>query len=185
LAIFPSVDGDKNAWDDLVAAQKGASGALPELIGLGYPSEEVRALARELRPLLPHAHVRVADSIALVLHYATSVCRLAGFDEGRIYDYVKGSVCKTANDADSASDSLTDFLDKMSALHSQSVIGEWNIRVVTTRTGFQGLAVNLASVWAKVDGTYKVPYSRKVIEAQIAKAGGVLQSAQKFYRSEC
>ena len=34
LAIFPSVDGDKNAWDDLVAAQKGASGALPQLIGL-------------------------------------------------------------------------------------------------------------------------------------------------------
>ena len=184
LAIFPSTDGDKNAWDDLVEAQKGASGALPQLIGLGYPSEEIRALAKELRPLLPHAHCRVADSIALVLHYATAVCRLAGFDERRIYDYVVGTVCKTANDADSASDSLTDFLDKISALHSQSVVGEWNIRLVTTRTGFEALAVNMSSVWAKVDGTYKVPYSRKVIEAQIAQAGGVLNSAQKFYRSE-
>ncbi|MCH2247227.1 MAG: hypothetical protein MK111_21800 [Crocosphaera sp.] len=93
-------------------------------------------------------------------------------------------MCKTANDADSASDSLTDFLDKISALHSQSVVGEWNIRLVTTRTGFEGLAVNMSSVWAKVDGTYKVPYSRKVIESQIAQAGGVLKSAQKFYRSE-
>ena len=184
LAIFPSTDGDKNAWDELVEAQKGASGALPELIGLGYPSEEIRALAKDLRPLLPHAHCRVADSIALVLHYATAVCRLAGFDERRIYDYVVGTVCKTANDADSASDSLTDFLDKISALHSQSVVGEWNIRLVTTRTGFEGLAVNMSSVWAKVDGTYKVPYSRKVIESQIAQAGGVLKSAQKFYRSE-
>ncbi len=184
LAIFPSTDGDKNAWDDLVEAQKGASGALPELIGLGYPSEEIRALAKDLRPLLPHAHCRVADSIALVLHYATAVCRLAGFDEQRIIEYVKGTVCKTANDADSASDSLTDFLDKISALHSQSVVGEWNIRLVTTRTGFEGLAVNMSSVWAKVDGTYKVPYSRKVIESQIAQAGGVLKSAQKFYRSE-
>ena len=184
LAIFPSTDGDKNAWDELVEAQKGASGALPQLIGLGYPSEEIRALAKELRPLLPHAHCRVADSIALVLHYATAVCRLAGFDERRIYDYVVGSVCKTANDADSASDSLSDFLDKISALHSQSVVGEWNIRLVTTKTGFEGLAVNMSSVWAKVDGTYKVPYSRKVIESQIAQAGGVLKSAQKFYRSE-
>ena len=42
----------------------------------------------------------------------------------------------------------------------------------------------MSSVWAKVDGTYKVPYSRKVIESQIAQAGGVLKSAQKFYRSE-
>ncbi|MEL4896832.1 hypothetical protein [Crocosphaera sp. Alani8] len=184
LAIFPSTDGDKNAWDDLLEAQKWASGALPELIGLGYPSEEVRALAKELRPLLPHAHARVADSIALVLHYATAVCRLAGFDERRIYDYVVGTVCKTANDADSASDSLTDFIDKISALHSQSVVGEWNIRLITTRSGFEGLAVNMSSVWAKVDGTYKVPYSRKVIESQIAQAGGVLKSAQKFYRSE-
>ncbi len=184
LGIFPSTDGDKNSWDDLVEAQKGASGALPQLIGLGYPSEEIRALAKELRPLLPHAHCRVADSIALVLHYATAVCRLAGFDEQRIMDYVKGTVCKTANDADSASDSLTDFLDKISALHSQSVVGEWNIRLITTRTGFEGLAVNMSSVWAKVDGTYKVPYSRKVIESQIAQAGGVLKSAQKFYRSE-
>ena len=31
---------------------------------------------------------------------------------------------------------------------------------------------------------YKVPYSRKVIESQIAQSGGVLKSAQKFYRSE-
>ncbi|MDJ0731113.1 MAG: hypothetical protein QNJ33_14090 [Crocosphaera sp.] len=184
LAIFPSTDGDKNSWDDLVEAQKGASGALPQLIELGYPSEQIRALAKELRPLLPHAHCRVADSIALVLHYATAVCRLAGFDERRIYDYVVGTVCKTANDADSASDSLTDFLDKISALHSQSVVGEWNIRLITTRSGFEGLAVNMSSVWAKVDGTYKVPYSRKVIESQIAQAGGVLKSAQKFYRSE-
>ncbi len=126
----------------------------------------------------------MADSIALVLHYASAVCRLAGFDEQRIIDYVIGTVCKTANDADSASDSLSDFLDKISALHSQSVVGEWNIRLITTRTGFEGLAVNMSSVWAKVDGTYKVPYSRKVIESQIAQAGGVLKSAQKFYRSE-
>ena len=64
------------------------------------------------------------------------------------------------------------------------MVGEWNIRLITTRTGFEGLAVNMSSVWAKVDGTYKVPYSRKVIESQIAQAGGVLKSAKKFYRSE-
>ncbi len=63
-------------------------------------------------------------------------------------------------------------------------MGEWNVRVVTTRQGFEALAVNMPSAWAKLDGIFKVPYSRRVIEAQIAKAGGVLNSAQKFYRSE-
>jgi hypothetical protein len=184
VATFASTDGDSMAWDELVEAQKGASGALPQLIALGYPAAEVRKLSTELRSHLPHAHVRVADSIALVLWYASAVCRLAGFDEGRIKRYAIANLCKLANDTDSASDSLTDFLDKLSALHSQSLVGEWDCRVVKTREGFEALALNMPSVWGKIDKVYNPPYSRRLIESQIAASGGVLKSVQKFFRSE-
>ncbi|NJO94381.1 MAG: hypothetical protein HC820_08685 [Hydrococcus sp. RM1_1_31] len=184
IAVFSSTDGDSQAWDELVAAQKEASGALPQLIALGYPAQEIRHLSKELRSHLPHAHVRVADSIALVLWYACAVCRLSGFDEGRIKHYAIASLCKLANDADSASDSLTDFLDKLSAIHAQSLVGEWDCRVVKTREGFEALALNMPSVWGKVERVFNPPYSRRVIESQIAASGGVLKSVQKFYRSE-
>jgi hypothetical protein len=184
VATFASPDGDSMAWDELVEAQKGASGALPQLIALGYPAAEVRKLSTELRSHLPHAHVRVADSIALVLWYASAVCRLSGFDEERIKRYAIANLCKLANDADSASDSLTDFLDKLSALHAQSLVGEWDCRVVKTREGFEGLALNMPSVWGKVDKVYNPPYSRRLIESQISASGGVLKSVQKFFRSE-
>jgi hypothetical protein len=184
VAVFSSTDGDGHAWDELVEAQETASGALPQLIALGYPAAQVRQLSKELRSHLPHAHVRVADSIALVLWYAMAVCRLSGFDEKRIKRYAIASLCKLANDADSASDSLTDFLDKLSALHAQSLVGEWDCRVVKTREGFEGLALNMPSVWGKVERVFNPPYSRRVIESQISASGGVLKSVQKFFRSE-
>jgi hypothetical protein len=184
IATFASSDGDSTAWDELLLAQQGASSALPQLLALGYPAQEIRHLAKQLRQYLPHAHQRIGDSIALVLWYAMAICRLSGFDEGRLKHFAIAHLCKQANDADSASNSLSDFLDKLSALHAQSLVGEWDCRLITTREGFEALALSMPSVWQKVEKIYNPPYSRRVIESQISAAGGILKSVQKFYRSD-
>jgi hypothetical protein len=132
VPFFKDESGDRAAWDEMQAAMKQASGALPQLIKLGYPAEEIRALASELREHLPHAHGRVADSMALIGWYALAVCRLGGYPEMLMKTYIINTLCKAANDADSAADSLQDFLSKLHALKSQSKIGDWDIRKVET-----------------------------------------------------
>ncbi len=183
LYIHRSDDGDSDAWDDLVEAQRLSSGAFPQLIALGYPAAEVRKLAKELRKHLPHAHPRIGDSLALILWYGQAVARLAGFEEKRLFNYVVNVLCKQANDADSAADSLFDFLDKLHALHSQSLIGEWDTRLVETSEMGLAVAVVMPSVWSSLDFHFNPPYSRRVIESLIVKAGGQLKSVQKFHRS--
>jgi hypothetical protein len=70
---FPKTPCDKTALDKLMDAQNQASGAMTNLIKLGYPQAEVRALEKELIPHLSHAHVRLPLSLALVGVYAMKV----------------------------------------------------------------------------------------------------------------
>jgi hypothetical protein len=165
-------------------AQRLASGALPELIKLGYPAEEIGQLADELRGHLPYAHARVADSLALITWYAMAVGRLADFPEEEIKTYVINRLCKIANDANSQADSLTDFLDKLNALHSESLVGEWSVRLVKESPIGPALAVNMSTVWSTLDKQFNPIYSRKVVESLIDKVGGRIKSVQKFHRSK-
>jgi hypothetical protein len=184
IPFFRSQDGDRNAWDEMQAAMKSASGTLPQLIKIGYPAQKIRELANEMRPHLPHAHGRLADSLGLITYYTMAVAKIGRFDPARIKHYVINTLCKLANDADSAADSLSDFIEKLNALHSQSRIGEWDIRVVENAQIGRAVAVSMTSVWEQMEKTFKPIYSRKVIEALVQKHGGIVKGVAKFHRSE-
>jgi hypothetical protein len=180
VAVYRQPDGDPNAWDEMVEAMEGASGCLPDLIKLGYPKSEIKELEKELRSHLPKSHPRIASSMGLITWYAMAVARLASFDADSIKRYVIAQLCPIANAADSNSDSVTDFLDKLSALKSEALVGDWNCLLVETKAG-KALAVQMSQVFPLVDKYFNPVYSRKVLEALIAKAGGSLQSVQKFH----
>lgn len=184
IPFFKSKGGDPSAWDDMKEAMKNASGCLPELIHLGYPQAEVRAMANELRPYLPHAHGRLPDSLGLITYYTIAVARLAGFDPERIKRYVIGTLCRMANDADSQGDTLVDFIDKLIALQQNSLIGEWNCRVVETQQIGRAIAVNMSGVWAELEQKFHPTYSRKVVEMLVEKAGGIVRTTQQFHRNK-
>ena len=126
------------------SAMREASGCLPDLIKLGYPKAEILKLEKELRQHLPKSHPRIASSLALFLWYAMAVASLADFDGESIKRYVIKQLCPIANSADSNIDSVSDFLDKLSSLKSEALVGEWNCRVVTADAE-RYLAVELAS----------------------------------------
>jgi hypothetical protein len=113
-----------------------------------------------------------------------AVARLADFPAEPIKSYIVRHLCKIANDADSVADSLTDFIDKVHSLHSESLPGQWSVRVVEAKDIGTAIAINLSSVWPVIDKLFKPTYSRKVIESLIDKAGGKIQSVQKFHCSK-
>jgi hypothetical protein len=118
--------------------------------------------------------------MALILWYAMAVAKLADFDAESIKQYAITQLCPIANAADTNSDSITDFLDKLSALKSEALVGDWNCQVVETKTG-KTLAIQMSQVFPLIDRQFNPVYSRKVLEALIAKSGGTLQSVQKFH----
>jgi hypothetical protein len=180
VPVYRQTDGDLNAWDEMVEAMEGVSGCLPDLIKLGYPKEEIKQLEGELRSHLPKSHPRIASSMALILWYAMAVAKLADFDAESIKQYAITQLCPIANAADSNADSITDFIDKLSALKSDALVGDWNCLVVETKAG-KALAIQMSQVFPLVDKHFNPVYSRKVLEALIAKSGGTLQSVQKFH----
>jgi hypothetical protein len=180
VAVYRQPDGDPNAWDEMVEAMAGASGCLPDLIKLGYPSSEIKELERELRSRLPKSHPRIGSSMALITWYAIAVAQLADFDANSIKQYVINHLCPIANAADTNGDSIADFLDKLSALKSEALVGDWNCLLVEAK-GEKALAVQMSQVFPLLDKHFNPVYSRKVLEALIAKAGGTLQSVQKFH----
>jgi hypothetical protein len=182
VPFFPTTASNPDAWDDLVKAKAGASGMLPKLISLGYPAEAVRAEAARLRPHLPAAHARVADSIGLVLWYAKAVARLAGYSEERLEQYAIATLCTTANDAETNKPSLIDFLEKLGALQAAGKIGGWNVRAVEDRNGRELIAIYMPSVWPEFDCTFSPAYSRTIIQAALTRAGAS-NGVQRFYRT--
>jgi len=65
-----TVGGDKAAFQELKAAQAIASGAFTLLITLGFPRDAIADLEAELLQYLPHAHARIAQSLAIVTWHA-------------------------------------------------------------------------------------------------------------------
>lgn len=182
---FPVVtDGNKSAWQELQSAQKQASGSLSNLIKLGYPAKEIRALEDELIEHLPYAHARVARSLALVTYYTLKVAELAGATED-IKQYVLDVLCPCANDSDSNEDSLTDFLDKLHSLQADALLGEWNARKIQDEQGkVKSVAIHLSNVWGIIDKQFKPSYNQRVIKSLIEKAGGKTRSVQKFHKNK-
>ncbi|NET39116.1 MAG: hypothetical protein F6K19_45280, partial [Cyanothece sp. SIO1E1] len=179
-------DGDRQAFYELPAAQKAASGCLTQLIKLGYPAEEIHQLETYLMPFLPYAHIRIAKSLSLVLYYAEQVAQLAGVQlEFDLRDYVARRICSAANDPDESGDSLRDFFEKIFVLQSQSRLGDWNMRLIQKPYSeeVKSLALHLPGIWLMLDREFNLPYNRKVIERLLEEAGAE-KSTQKFHANE-
>lgn len=182
--FFPKTgDGDRQAFRELPTAYQSASGALTQLIQIGYPVEEIHHLEGELAEYLPHAHQRIAKSLALVLYYAMQVAQMAGEDPTPLKHYVREVVCVQVNDPDEAGDSLRDFLEKLFVLQSEAKVGEWNLKWIDKTSGESTLAIYLPGVWAQMDKAFHLAYNRKIIESLLISRG-ISKSRQKFHANE-
>jgi hypothetical protein len=178
---------DKDRWDNLEAAMRQASGALPSLIKLGYPREAIAATEKELMQHLPQAHSRISSSLALIVWYTEAVCRLARVD--RRFDvrrYAIETVCSMANDVDNSADSLRDFVEKLFILRSQAKVGDWNMRFINEHNSDQikALALNLPSIWNTLDSNFKLPYNLRIIKHLLTGRGANMEGRQKFHMDE-
>ena len=150
--------GDPTYWPQLLEAREAASGAIGELIGIGYDPEAIKTLEQQLFPYLPKSHTRVAWNIALFTWYGMQVASLGGFDPERIKQYAIKVLCKTANNMDSKSSSLAKFLEGIAGLKAQSLVGEWDVRVIETKKHGSMLAISMASVWSMYEKVI-IPHS--------------------------
>lgn len=174
--------GDRNAFPQLRTVQQRASGALPNLIRLGYPKAEIEALELELLPFLPKAHARVSASLSLILWYTLAIAKLANLSlETEIWDFAL-EFADFANDSEQSGSYLPDFLSKLEILRSEDKIGDWNVRDVSTEEGeFQ--ALYLPGVWRIFDATFKPEYNENVIK-QLLLENGAKESRQRFHQNE-
>lgn len=168
----------KASYPRLREAQKKASGALPDIIALGYPKATIDAIESELLPHLSTAHLRIAKSLAQLIFYTQSVIDMAG-EKIDFKQWAIANLCPSENETGNK-DSLADFMDKVEILQGQSVLGEWNVKTVN-RDGKEYTAIAFNEVWAAVDREFSPPYSKSMILALIPDQGGLNQQAQKFY----
>lgn len=173
--------GDKTAFKELKAAQAQASGAFPQLIGLGCPIDEIAALELELVQYLPHAHARIAQSLAIVTWYAQKIVELTGGSDD-VKGWVIQNCCKAENDSDASGDSIKDFIDKILALEAESLAGDWNFkREEEERGGQKFYAIYAHDVWKLIDYRFKPPtYNEKSLKSSILKAGGATNKSVRF-----
>lgn len=182
--FFPkTLDGSADAFRELPYLWASASGCFTQLVGLGYPAQDVYTLEQELLPHLPNAHIRIAKSLALLLCYTLKVAELAGVDPEPIRRYVTEVVCAQVNDPDESGDSLRDFLEKVHALESESKIGEWNCRWIEKEDGSRVLAIYLPGVWTALDREFKVSYNRRIIESLLVSQG-ITKTRGNFHADE-
>lgn len=172
--------GNKQAFQELREAMNKASGAFPMLLKIGYPKQAIAELEHDLLAHLPMAHARIAQSLAIVTYYAQKLVELTEGTEN-IQQWVIENLCRAENDSDSAGDSLQDFIEKILALESESLIGDWNKQRVTTRDGNEWIALHHSDIWSLVDKHYKpATYNQKSLKPLVLKAGGRIDSTQKF-----
>lgn len=165
--------GDNSAFTELQEAQKFASGAFPMLLQIGYPKVEIAALEKELLLHLPKAHARIAQALAIVVCYAQKVVQMVGGTE-YVKQWVIDHLCPAEDDADSAGDSLLDFISKLQTLEAIDDVGDWNKKVVTDKnTGQKFVAIYASNAWKMVDLRFKpATYNEKSLKVLIDKAGG-------------
>lgn len=179
---FPTLkldESSKKAFPRLRQAQKQASGALSQIIRLGYPKAEIDRIESELLEFLPVAHLRIAKSLAQLTYYTQAVCDRAGVNVD-FKQWAIAHLCPHENDADSNQDSLQDFMEKVGILQGKAVLGEWNVKTVE-RDGVEYTALVLPEVWAAVDREFSPPYSLSIIKALIHQHSGLQNQQRKFY----
>jgi hypothetical protein len=173
---------NNQAFQKLQRLQRHASGAFSGLLSIGYPREAVLAVEQQLLPYLPKAHARIGQALAITTFYTLQLLELAGLTERfDVWSWVTKKLCPAEDEADSAGDSLADFIEKVQSLESDGLVGEWNKQQVTARDGSQWIALHHSNIWALVDKTFKpATYNLKALKSLVVKAGGKLNCVQKF-----
>lgn len=167
---FPVLPPNELGFPALEEAMSEASGGLSQLLAIQYDRDAVRDIRSRLLEFLPTAHARISSSLALVTYFTQRFADVAGISFDAI-EYCKKHICPQANDCESDKDSLTDFLEKLSQMRTEGVVGEWNITKVTSGHK-RYLAVNLASVWYEFDRRFNPNYSQQSLTALIQDKDG-------------
>jgi len=171
--------GDPSSVPALKEAQKKASGALPDLIKLGYPKNEIGAIEIELLPHLPLAHHRIAWNLAIVTYYADAVVRMVGATENCLR-WIKTNLCPSENNSENTGNSLQDFITKVLALEAEDKVGSWNLKEDKNYVHLYA-----ESVWLAVDKTFNPKtYNKKSLRAMVEKAGGRIDGYITFHASK-
>jgi hypothetical protein len=184
MARFPyerAASGDNAAFTQLQEAEKYASGAFQMLISIGYPQDQIAAIEKKLLLHLPQAHARIAQALAIIVCYAQHIVQLTGGSED-VLQWVIDHLCPAEDDADSAGNSLLDFISKLQALEAIDEVGDWNKKIVTDKnTGQQFVAVYAVNAWKMVDGRFKpATYNAHSLKVLVEKAGGKTGVTLKF-----
>jgi len=173
-------DGDKLAFPEVMAARETASSCFPDLLKLGYPATRIKQLESELLQYLTAAHARTAKSLAIVTYYACEVVRLAGLDID-FKQWVIDSLCPLCNESQSGLDSISDFAEKLEALESQALIGEWcKVKVDSEKYG-PCIALHMPTIWEVLDREFHPSYNKSVLEQVLVEKGAIKGTAQKFW----
>ncbi|ESA37845.1 primase p4 [Leptolyngbya sp. Heron Island J] len=179
--------GNKDDWRKMKRAMDKASGALPEVIKLGLDLDEIGQCEDQLSPYLPHAHSRMARNLAIILHYGNAVLDMAGVrSQFDLLSYLRDKVCTMANDADASTDSLRDFIERLSMFRSQAKLGEWNMRFTTEHNSdvVKALSIRLNEVWDVVDKNSKLAYNKQILKNLLKARGANMHDRQKFHGNE-
>ena len=181
--FFPVVtDGDRNAWDELSRTRELAPGAFSQLISIGYPKAEVRALRKRLAQHLPNAHDRAASNLAVLVFYTQKVVELAGLDID-VEAWVIENLCPSLNESQAGLNSAIDFFDKLESLKDSDLIGSWNADVVETRQYGRCLALHLIAIWKELESRFTPVYNRTVLERVLVEMGAINKKSAKLYES--
>jgi hypothetical protein len=179
----PNIDQEKRS--ELIDLLPEASGAFSQLLSIRYDHKRVRELARELASSLATADSRSPETLSVLTYYALALAPYANISEKEVKDYVINTLCKTASQSIVNQDSLRDFVDKLQQLQSESLIGDWDCRIIQSRPvngkeSSRQMAVIIDSVWPHLMHKYKVVYGKGTIKELVGKAGGNPKSKQRF-----
>ncbi|MFG6105200.1 hypothetical protein U2F10_23285 [Leptothoe sp. EHU-05/26/07-4] len=179
--------GNKDDWRTMKRAMDKASGALPVVIKLGLDLDAIGHCEDELTPYLPHAHSRMARNLAIILHYGNAVLDMAGVrSQFDLLSYLMDKVCTMANDADASTDSLRDFIERLSMFRSQAKLGDWNMRFTTEHNSevVKALSIRLNEVWDVVDKNSKLAYNKQILKNLLKARGAHMHDRQRFHGNE-
>jgi|GEM_PF-3926317 len=175
LLIFfkkPNFPEDKKVTEELEQLKLQASGAFSTLLKFGYNREEIAALEDEIYPhLTGQSKKRISKSIALLTFYALKLAEFCDLSKEEVMEYVKQTLCPDNSKPEAISNSLDDFLYKLTLLQIEGHIGPWNYEEFEASTEKE-IRFILDSCWDTFDKYYgkSVDYDKKVVESLLLTA---------------
>jgi hypothetical protein len=180
--IFPVCPVNRRAGEALTHAMRGASGGLSQLLAIPYEHQAIVEQGNQLLEHLSESDARNAQSLSTLAYFTQKFCDLVDVHFDAL-SYIKTEICPQANEQGAGKDSLTDFLERLSTLKSENLVGDWNAVETQTRDGKRFLAIHLPSVWETFSTRFKPNYGSSLIAALCEGVGGVKNVNAKFVES--